>query len=58
MDNLSSPKVVGLREAIEAADARLFYLPPYSPDLNPIKQAFAKLNAMLRDEAPRTVEAL
>ena len=58
MDNLASHKVAGVRQAIEAAGARLLYLPPYSPDLNPIEQAFAKLKAMLRAKALRTVEAL
>ena len=58
MDNLGSHKVAGVRTAIEAADARLLYLPPYSPDLNPIEQAFAKLKALLRAKALRTVEAL
>src|SRR3954465_1482908 len=58
MDNLASHKVAGVRRAIEAAGARLLYLPPYSPDLNPIEQAFAKLKAMLRARALRTVEAL
>lgn len=58
MDNLASHKVAGVREAIEARGASLFYLPPYSPDLNPIEQAFAKLKALLRKAAPRTVEAL
>jgi transposase len=58
MDNLSSHKVAGVREAIEARGASLIYLPPYSPDLNPIEQAFAKLKALLRKAAPRTVESL
>jgi transposase len=58
MDNLASHKVAGVREAIEARGASLIYLPPYSPDLNPIEQAFAKLKALLRKAAPRTVEAL
>ena len=58
MDNLSSHKVAGVRKAIEAAGARLLYLPPYSPDLNPIEQAFAKLKALLRAKALRTVAAL
>ena len=58
MDNLSSHKVAGVREAVEAAGATLRYLPPYSPDLNPIEQAFAKLKALLRDAAARTTEAL
>ena len=58
MDNLSSHKVVGVRQAIEAAGATLLYLPPYSPDLNPIEQLFAKLKALLRTAAARTFEAL
>ena len=58
MDNLSSHKVVGIREAIEAAGAELRYLPPYSPDLNPIEQFFAKLKALLRKAAARTIDAL
>jgi transposase len=58
MDNLSSHKVAGVRKAIEDAGARLLYLPSYSPDLNPIEQAFAKLKALLRAKALRTVEAL
>ena len=58
MDNLSSHKVAGVREAIEAAGAQLRYLPAYSPDLNPIEQLFAKLKALLRKAAARTVEAL
>lgn len=48
LDNLSSHKVGGVREAIEAAGAELRYLPPYLPDLNPIEQMFAKLKALLR----------
>ncbi len=58
MDNLSSHKVAGIAQAIEARGARLVYLPPYSPDLNPIEQAFAKLKALLRKAAERSVEAL
>src|SRR5689334_17026129 len=58
MDNLGSHKVAGVREAIEACGASLIYLPPYSPDLNPIEQAFAKLKALLRKIAARTVLAL
>jgi transposase len=58
MDRLGSHKVAGVREAIEGAGARLLYLPPYSPDLNPIEQVFAKLKAMLRTKALRTVDAL
>lgn len=58
MDNLGSHKVTGVREAIEAASAQLLYLPAYSPDLNPIEQVFAKLKAVLRAKAIRTVDAL
>jgi transposase len=58
MDNLASHKVAGVREAIEARGASLIYLPPYSPDLNPIEQAFAKLKALLRKAAPRTIDTL
>jgi transposase len=58
MDNLGAHKVAGVRAAIEARGARLLYLPPYSPDLNPIEQAFAKLKALLRTAATRTVDAL
>jgi transposase len=58
MDNLPAHKVQGVREAIEGRRARLLYLPPYSPDLNPIEQAFAKLKALLRTAATRTVDAL
>lgn len=58
MDNLGSHKVAGVREAIEAVGAKVLYLPPYSPDLNPIEQVFAKFKALLRKAAARTVEAL
>ena len=58
MDNLGAHKVAGVREAIEAAGARLLYLPPYSPDFNPIEQAFAKLKALLRSAAARTIAEL
>jgi transposase len=58
MDNLSSHKVAGVREAIESAGARLVYLPPYSPDLNPIEKAWSKVKKLLRDAAARTQEAL
>ena len=58
MDNLSSHKGPRVRETIEAARARLLYLPPYSPDFNPIENAFAKLKAHLRKAAKRTVEGL
>jgi transposase len=58
MDNLGSHKGVCVRKAIEAAGARLLYLPPYSPDFNPIENAFFKLKALLRKAAERTVDAL
>jgi transposase len=58
MDNLASHKVAGVKEAIERAGATLRYLPAYSPDLNPIEQAFAKLKAALRKAAARTFDAL
>jgi transposase len=58
MDNLRAHKVAGVREAIEAAGAQVRYLPAYSPDLNPIEQAFSKLKAALRKGAERTVERL
>jgi transposase len=58
MDNLGSHKVAGVREAIEARGARLLFLPPYSPDLNPIEQVFAKLKALLRAAGERTVTGL
>lgn len=58
MDNLSSHKGDKVRAAIEAAKAELRYLPPYSPDLNPIEQAFAKLKAHLRKHAERSLEGL
>jgi len=58
MDNLSSHKRPAIRHAIEAAGASLLYLPPYSPDFNPIENAFAKLKALLRKAAERTVDAL
>ncbi len=58
MDNLSSHKSDEVREIIEAAQARLLYIPPYSPDFNPIEQAFAKLKAHLRKAAERSIPAL
>ena len=58
MDNLSSHKGPRVQEMIEAADASLRYLPPYSPDFNPIENAFAKLKALLRKAAERTVNGL
>lgn len=57
-DNLGSHKVAGVKEAIEARGATILYLPPYSPDLNPIEKLFAKLKALLRKAATRTVDAL
>jgi len=58
MDNLPTHKIAGVRKMLEAAEMRLLYLPPYSPDLNPIEMAFAKLKALLRKAAPRTVDRL
>jgi transposase len=57
-DNLSSHKVAGVREAIEAQGAAIIFLPSYSPDLNPIEQLFAKLKALIRHLAPRSRDAL
>jgi transposase len=58
IDNLGSHKGKAIRHAIERAGAFLLYLPPYSPDLNPIEQVFAKLKAMLRKTAARSLNAL
>ena len=58
MDNLSSDKRAAVREAIQAAGAELRFLPPYSPDLDPIEQAFSKCKAILRKLARRTIEGL
>jgi transposase len=58
MDNLRTHKIDCVREAIEAAGAKVRYLPAYSPDLNPIEQAFSKLKAALRKGAARTVQTL
>lgn len=58
MDNLPAHKIAAVRALIEAAGAALLYLPPYSPDLNPIEMAFAKLKALLRKAAERSVDAL
>ncbi len=58
MDNLSSHKRAAARRLIEAAGAGLRFLPPYSPDFNPIEMAFAKLKALLRKAAERTVDGL
>ena len=58
MDNLSSHKRAGVKQAIESVGAELMYLPPYSPDLNPIELAFSKLKTLLRKAAARTTEEL
>jgi len=58
MDNLNSHKVAGIREAIEAEGAQIIYLPPYSPDLNPIEPGFAKFKAILRRLGERTIDGL
>lgn len=58
LDNLPAHKVAGVRTAIEAAGAEIRYLPPYSPEFNPIEQAFAKLKTLLRKAAARTVSDL
>ncbi len=58
MDNLPAHKVSGVRKTIESAHAQLLYLPPYSPDFNPIEMAFSKLKAILRKAAARSIDAL
>jgi len=58
MDNLSAHKVAGVRQAIEAAGAQVVYLPPYSPDLNPIELVFSKFKWLVRSAAERTVDGL
>lgn len=58
LDNLPAHKVAGIREAIGKRKAQVFYLPPYSPDLNPIEMVFSKLKALLRQEPARTIDAL
>jgi transposase len=58
MDNLPAHRRAGVRAAINAAGARMRFLPPYSPDFNPIENAFAKLKALLRKAAARTVDDL
>lgn len=58
MDNLSSHKGPRARQLVEDAGARLLFLPPYSPDFNPIENAFARLKALLRKAAERTVDGL
>ena len=58
VDNLSSHKVAGVQDLIEAKGAKLLYIPPYSPDLNPIEQAFSKLKALLRKAKPRSFDTI
>lgn len=58
MDNLPAHRISGVREAIEKVGAQLLFLPPYSPDFNPIEMAFSKLKALLRKAAARTVDEL
>ena len=58
LDNLGSHKGKAVRHAINAAGARLLFLPKYSPDLNPIEQVFAKLKGLVRKAAPRTLDAV
>jgi len=58
MDNLPAHKVTGLQQMIETSGAKLSYLPPYSPDLNPIELVFSKLKSLLRKAAARTVHSL
>jgi len=58
MDNLATHKVAGVREAIAAVGARLLYLPPYSPDFNPIKNMWSKIKQIIRSLVPRTGEEL
>ena len=58
MDNVRTHLVDGVKEAIEARGARVIYLPPYSPDFNPIEQLFAKLKSFLRKTKARTVDRL
>ncbi len=58
MDNLSSHKIAGVSEAIESAGAKVLYLPPYSPDFNPIEMAFSKLKHLIRSAKERTIDAL
>ena len=58
MDNLPAHKATGIQDAIEAAGAELRFLPPYSPDFNPIENAFAKLKALFRARAERTIPVL
>jgi transposase len=58
MDNLSSHKVAGVKELVESVGARVLYLPPYSPDFNPIEMSFSKLKTLVRKSRSRTMEEL
>jgi transposase len=58
LDNLPAHKVAGVREAVAERRARIFYLPPYSPDLYSIEVAFSKLKALIRHEPPRSIDSL
>jgi transposase len=58
LDNLATHKIQGVREVIEALGARLLYLPPYSPDFNPIEPMWSKIKQILRSHSPRTDEQL
>lgn len=58
MDNLAAHKVAGVRELIESRGAQLLYLPPYSPDFNPIEKAWSKIKQLLRSAKPRMLDAL
>jgi transposase len=58
MDNLPAHKITGVRSAIETSGAHLLYLPPYSPDFNPIEMAFSKFKTLIRAAEPRTLEDL
>jgi transposase len=58
MDNLPAHKLAAIRDALKQAGAQVFYLPPYSPDMNPIELAFSKLKALLRQDPARTIDAL
>ena len=58
LDHLATHKIRGVRKALEAAGARLLYLPPYSPDFNPIEPMWSKIKQILRGHAPRTEEQL
>lgn len=58
MDNLNCHKVAGVRESLQAVGADVLYLPPYSPDFNPIEQAFSKLKTLIRKAKQRTMDGL